>query len=328
MSLFRDTRAILVESIFWDERHDAVVWVDISAGTVHRGPLDGAVDGSDDEVARLPPPVSAIQPVADEHGGGYIGALKDEIVLLDDHFAIRERLARVAHRHTGIRFNEGKVDPWGAFVLGSMNTTSDAPDGAIYRIDASGRVETLLGGFAVANGFEWPRDASGEPTGEWLFTDTGAQTVYRARVGNGGAPVAVRPYLVGEPSDGLALAVDGSLWNGLYGGGEVVQWSGGEIARRIALPAPNITCAAFVGPELDTLLVSSARENLTEESLERSPRSGAIFRIHGVGHGFAPTAFGARAATVPVGEPPASTSSASSAFSAASDERTKRWTSD
>ena len=52
-TLFRDTRGILVESIWWDARTDELVWVDITAGTLHRGPLDGARSGGDDRVVRL-----------------------------------------------------------------------------------------------------------------------------------------------------------------------------------------------------------------------------------------------------------------------------------
>ena len=46
-TVFRSTGAILGESLFFDGG-EAMYWCDITAGVVHRSPLDGAVDGSAD----------------------------------------------------------------------------------------------------------------------------------------------------------------------------------------------------------------------------------------------------------------------------------------
>lgn len=284
-AVFRDGGAILVESIWWDRRTDEVVWVDITAGTLHRGPLEGPRDGGADRVAQLPPPVSAVQPAAT---GGYIAALRDEVVLLDADGGIERRVATIPHAHGGMRLNEGKVDPFGRFVVGSMDVTDGEPDGALYAVDPDGAVRTLRGGFAVTNGFEW------SPSGDEMFvTDTATKTVYRASYGPRGELGELRPFLVGLASDGLARAEDGSFLNGVYGGGRVVRWDArGDVAAEWELPAPNITSVAFVGPRSDILLAGSARENLTEEQLAEHPRSGGIFRLDGVGCGAPPYAYG------------------------------------
>lgn len=272
IEVFRDTRAVLVESIWWDDRTDEVVWVDITAGLLHRGPLDGAVDGSDDRVVELPPPLSAVQPAV---GGGYVAALRDRVVLLDADGRIERDLAALRHRHDGMRLNEGKVDPFGRFVVGAMELTSDAPDATLWSVAPHGGVRVLGGGYGVANGFEWSDD------GRTMYvTDTATSTVYRAAYGSEGELGELEPFLVGRASDGLALAADGSFFNGLYGEGAVARWSAdGDVVAEIAMPSPNITSVAFAGPDLDVLLVGSARENLTEEQLQRHPLSGGIFRL-------------------------------------------------
>jgi len=270
--LFRDTRAILVESIFWDARTDEVVWVDITAGALHRSPWDGAVDGSDDRVIALPPPVSAVQPAA---GGGYVAALKDRVVLLGSDGHLARELARIEHRHAGIRLNEGKVDPFGRFVVGAMDATEGDPDAGVYAVSPEGELTTLLGGFATANGFEWSADGS-----TMYVTDTATRTVYRASYGPSGDLGELEPLLTGRTSDGLARTADGDLVNGIYGDGEVVRWGAdGSVRDTYPLPVPNITSVAFAGPGLDVLLVGSARENLTEDELSRHPHSGGIFRL-------------------------------------------------
>ncbi|GMM97371.1 SMP-30/gluconolactonase/LRE family protein [Microbacterium sp. MTN4-26] len=273
VEVFRSLRSVLVESIFWDDRTGEVVWVDITAGTLHRGHLDGAVDGSDDVVVALPVPVSAVQPA---QGGGFVAALKDRVVLLGPGGTVVDELASVTHAHGGIRFNEGKVDPYGRFVVGAMDVSVGDPDAGLYLVDADGRLDVLLGGFGVANGFEWSDDAR-----EMYVTDTATQTVYRGSYAAGTDPLGeLEPFLVGHASDGLALDTDGRFWNGVYGGGEVLCWSpDGEVLARIPMPAPNVTSVAFAGPDRDQLLVGTARENLTEEDLEASPLSGSILRI-------------------------------------------------
>lgn len=275
--VFRDTPAILVESIWWDARTAELVWVDISAGTLHRGPLDGAVDGSDDRVTELPPPLSAVQPRA---SSGYIAALGDRIVTLDEDGLIVETIAKLDHAHAGLRSNEAKVDPRGRFVIGSMNVTTGQPDAALYVVDRSG-LRTLRGGFGVANGFEWSADGS-----TMYLTDTAVKTVYRAAYSADGTLGALQPWLVGHDSDGLALDTEGRFWNGVYGSGTVLRWSAdGTVEEELTVPAPNVTSVAFGGPDLSSLFVGTARENLTEDDLVRAPLSGAIFRFDGLATG-------------------------------------------
>ncbi|MDZ8170794.1 SMP-30/gluconolactonase/LRE family protein [Microbacterium xanthum] len=288
VEVFRDLRSVLVESIFWDDRTGEVVWVDITAGTLHRGRLDGAVDGSDDRVVALPAPVSAVQPAAD---GGYVAALKDRVVLLGADGELRDELARVEHAHDGIRFNEGKVDPYGRFVVGAMDVTVGDPDAGLYLVDEQGRIDILRGGFGVANGFEWTDDGS-----EMFVTDTSTSTVYRAPYRDGAQPLGeLRPFLVGHASDGLVRDTDGRFWNGVYGGGEVLCWSPeGDVIARVPMPAPNVTSVAFAGPERKDLLVGTARENLTEADLVDSPRSGSILRIRTTATGRPVHTFGRR----------------------------------
>lgn len=272
VTVFRDTRAVLVESIWWDGRTDEVVWVDITAGLLHRGRLDGAVDGSDDRVVELPPPVSAVQPA---RGGGYVAALKDRVVLLDADGRIERELAPLHHRHDGMRLNEGKVDPFGRLIVGGMELTTDDPDATVWSVGIAGDVRALVGGFGVANGMEWSDDAR-----TMYVTDTATSTVYRGSYGAEGDLGELEPFLVGRPSDGLTRADDGSFVSAFYGEGTIGRWdAAGDLVGEIALPAPNLTSVAFVGPQHDILLVGSARENLTEEQLQQHPLSGGIFRL-------------------------------------------------
>lgn len=293
LSVFRDTQAILGESLVWDPTVDAtqpagaMLWCDITAGVIHRSPLGAPADGTGDITIALPPPVASFHPAEFDGVRGYVVSLGDRVVLVDDSGRIARDLATVPHAHDGLRLNEGKVDPAGRWVTGSMDLTRKDPDGAFYSVSPSGELRLLLGGIAVGNGLEWSED------GSWIwFTDTGAGTVYRGAYSANGEITEVEPFLLGAPHDGLAMTADGSFWGALYGESRVVHYdaAGGEL-EHVELPVPNVTSVAFGGPGLETLYVASARENLTEQQLESTPLSGAIFALETGSTGRAPRTF-------------------------------------
>ena len=129
----------------------------------------------------------------------------------------------------------------------------------------------------LSNGLAW------SPDGSVLYSvDTTPGIVY-ARPYNavsgawGERAVALRIANGGSP-DGLCIDAAGNLWIAIWGAGQVRCYTpGGELVAAVEVPAPHVTSVAFVGPELDTLLITSARE-------DDSPSAGHLFttRIPGV----------------------------------------------
>lgn len=281
--LFRSAQAVLAESLWWDADAEAMLWCDIAAGTLNASRIADPPDGSADTVIALGPPLASFQPAA---AGGVVAAFEDTVELVTD--GVRETVARLEHPHPGMRLNEGKCDPAGSFVVGSMDL-GGAPDGSIRRVRPDGAVELLVAGLATANGFEWSADGR-----TFYFTDTAVKTVYRAPYDPDGPLGEPEPLLSGHASDGLALDVDGCFWNGCFGEGRVVRWTpDGEIDLEVGIPAPNVTSVGFGGPGLSTLFVATARENLTERQLEDAPSSGNLFAIATSTSGRPVHAFGA-----------------------------------
>jgi len=276
--VFRNTKAILGESLIWDASRNAMLWCDITAGLLHASPLDGAVDGSTDATLHLPAPLASFG-LAD---AGFVVSLEDRVVITDGDGHITDTLATIDHRRAGLRLNEGKVDPGGRWVTGSMILVGDDPVGAYYSVTAGG-ARTLFGGLGVANGLEWSRGGD-----RVYFTDTSVSTIYSGAYSSAGEISDVEVWHAGTPNDGLAIDADGCFWSALYGGGRVIRYSSdGTELESIALPVPNLTSVAFGGPDMSTLFVASARENLTEDQLERHPLSGALFAIETTTSGFA-----------------------------------------
>jgi sugar lactone lactonase YvrE len=282
--VFRDAKAVLAESIVWDPAGD-LLWCDITRGLIHRSPVDGPADGSADTLISLDPPLASFHQAA---AGGFVVSLGDRVVRVDDAGDVGETLAVVAHAEGEMRMNEGKVDPAGRWVSGSMVLATDDPVGAIYSVDAQGFLEVVRQGIGVANGFEWTPDGT-----RMYFTDTAEGTVYRGAYSADGELSDVEPLITGAPHDGLTIDEEGHLWSAVYGEGRIARYTpGGEEEFSISLPVPNITSVAFGGRDLSTLFVGSARENLSEEDLERYPLSGAIFSIETRTHGLRPRTFG------------------------------------
>lgn len=79
--------------------------------------------------------------------------------------------------------------------------------------------------------------------------------------------------------DGMTIDEEGMLWVAHWGGFGVYRWNplNGEWIGTIKLPVPHITSCAFAGERLDRLVITTARQDLSEEELEKYPASGDVF---------------------------------------------------
>ena len=85
---------------------------------------------------------------------------------------------------------------------------------------------------------------------------------------------------MGSP-DGVAIDEEGMLWIAQWGGFGIYRWNPekGELISKIEVPVPQVSSCAFVGENLDHLLITTARENMKEEELIKYPQSGDAFLV-------------------------------------------------
>lgn len=57
----------------------------------------------------------------------------------------------------------------------------------------------------------------------------------------------------------------------------------GKLLRTIRLPAERISSVAFGGRKLDVLYVTSTYDEMTTDEIRKSPYSGSLFSIKGLG---------------------------------------------
>lgn len=248
--LLLDARARLGECPVWDATLGCIWWVDIDASKLHRTGWPGGAD----RVELLTGTPGSLALSSD---GGLLAAAGDSIW---EHSVEHGLQLRVSHPMSeGQRWNDGKADPRGRFVVGTTSRSEVPATGcaALWCIEG-GCSRLLLDDLTISNGLAWSHDGS-----SLFYIDTPTQRIdefdYDLAVG---ATSRRRTFAevdadLGAP-DGLALDADGGIWVALWGGGCVIRLMDGKIDARIDIGHPYPTCPAFVGDRLDHLLITSA----------------------------------------------------------------------
>ena len=262
----------LGEGPVWDLGRGLLWWVDILAGHVHAiDPGTGArtwFEAGD--------PVGA---AGLTRSGGLVLALMDGFALADHDGQRLTRLPGFGTDRSAVRFNDGKPDPWGNFCAGTMAwDETGSPPGSLYRLSPDGTVTEQFGGVGLSNGLDWTEDRklfyyADSNSGRVDLFDTDPAT---------GALGSRRPFVTfpeaeGFP-DGLTLDAEGCVWLAVWDSGEVRRFTpDGRLDTVVRLPARQVTSAAFGGPDLGTLYITTAWEGLTAADLAEQPHAGDIF---------------------------------------------------
>jgi sugar lactone lactonase YvrE len=261
----------LAEGPVWDAGRQRLLWVDILAGDVHAfDPVSGARSQFS---AGLP-----VGSVGLATGGGLVLAVVDGFAVCGPDGEQLTRLPGLRTDATAVRFNDGKPDPWGGFCAGTMQWRSESEPGCLYRLSASGEVSELVRGVRISNGLDWTDDrrrfyyVDSPSGGVDCFTvdpETGTLTGRRR--------FADIPPALGV-ADGLTIDADGGVWVAIFGGGELRRYTpDGRLDRVVSLPVSQVTSAAFGGPDLGVLYITTAHENFTPADLRSQPHAGDIF---------------------------------------------------
>jgi sugar lactone lactonase YvrE len=282
-----ETGAQLGERPVWDPNTNAVIWVDISTGNLHRFTPHSAGQhsagqhsaGQQDVVLGSPGvPVGAAAPRA---GGGYVLAAADGFRLTDADGLPEGPSLRPPGMPDDARFNDGACDQAGRFWAGTEAADMKSPVASLYRLDPDGSVTVMLTGIAESNGLGWSPDAT-----VFYYTDSG-EDISRVRAfgfdlaaGTLGDEYDLIRFGPGDGmADGLVVDAEGCLWIAMWEGGCVRRYSpAGELLGLYPVPPSRPTCPGFGGPGLDELYLTTAWEGMTDEQRAAEPLAGHLLR--------------------------------------------------
>lgn len=264
----------LGEGPVWDEQTHTLLFVDIDGGFVHRFDVAAGTLAS----------FSSSEPVGSlglRDDGGLImargasfarcGPAGEDLELVGDFSADQAR----------VRFNDGKVDPWGRFVAGTLALDGSSPVGALYRLETDGKVTTLLEDVTTSNGLAWTTDYA-----HLYYVDSATRGVdiFDLEPSDGTMLRRRRLVDIGGPDagpDGIAVDVEDCVWVACWGLSCVRRYTPtGTLDREVRVPTSHVTSVAFGGENLDDIYITSARKGLSAGDIASQPRAGDLFIAH------------------------------------------------
>ncbi|MGY2228688.1 SMP-30/gluconolactonase/LRE family protein [Pseudomonas tolaasii] len=274
--LIVDARNAVGECPVWGPEENALYWVDIPNGGLQRW---SAASG---HVAAWKAP-QMLACIARTDAGNWVAGMETGFFQLTPHndgSLDTTPLAGVKHPRPDMRLNDGRCDRQGRFWAGSMvlNMGLNAAEGSLYRYASGSAPHAQLGGFITLNGLAFSPDgrtmyaSDSHPLVQqiWAFDydiDTGTPSNRRVFVD--------MHHFLGRP-DGAAVDADGCYWICANDAGLIHRFTpDGRLDRSLTVPVKKPTMCAFGGSRLDTLFVTSIRDDNSEQSL-----SGGVFALN------------------------------------------------
>ena len=253
------------ENPLWDEREGRLYWADIDTARLFR--VDHA-SGEHECFHRGPDKIGAF---TFQDDGSLLLFEVDRIALL-----AKDGTRRVLAEHIDRdmkRFNDAIADPEGRVFVGSIGQTDDS--GGLYRVDRDGSVEPMWKGTGCANGMGFSPDLQ-----HFYWTCSTTFLIYVADYQRESGALTNRrifhraPREQGIP-DGMAVDRAGHVWSARWDGSTLLRLDpSGNVVERAEFPVTRVSSAAFGGPALDTLYVTTAGGRWGD-----SPDDGTLYRF-------------------------------------------------
>ena len=266
--LFHRAECSVGEGPFW---HDGrFYWVDILGSSLYSCDSTGA----NTTIRSVPSHLGAAAP----WGEGFIAATRQGVGILsaEGNFTLLADSPKLAANR---RCNDGKLDPAGRFWFGTNDYEFKPGAGALYRVSPDGSVKEISTGLILPNGLAWDG-----PAERFYFIDTFTHRVDVFDFDLASGDVANRrvafevPREFGLP-DGMTYDRLGRLWVAFWGGSRVVAFDPGSGRPVGQVRAPTrLTSSCCLGPDGNTLYITTARNTLSDEVLRQEPLAGSVFR--------------------------------------------------
>lgn len=252
-----DVVAALGECPVWSGEEQVLYWEDIDGKAMHR--YDPVADTTDSRPL-LGRPGSF---VLTRTSGRLLVATEAELVWLDWASGETTPFTQAEDPARGNRLNDGRCDPAGRFVVGTMHPVPEEGHfaGSLYSIDHTGAVSTLENEVGVPNGLVFDEQRS-----RMYWTDTLRKVIwmwdYDLDTGERHNKQVFFDYeahdeVPGLP-DGACLDADGCYWSAsVYGWCMTRITPEGVVDRMVDVPVQKPSMPAFGGSDLSTMYITT-----------------------------------------------------------------------
>jgi len=267
-----DVQNELGEGVVWNEATSTVWWTDIERSTLFEYHLGSGGLKS----WNTPHRVGSFGFVENDHR--LIVAFDCGIAFFDLSTLAVQWLYGPDVLANGLRFNDGKIDPFGVFWAGTMVEKPEEPKtfGSLYSIDSLNTLTEHIINITTSNGLCW------SPDGSILYhADSPRRTIWRYRYDPEKNTITDKQTFAktgeGMFPDGSTVDRDGGVWNAYWGGAQIARYrNDGEKSLVLEVPVDLPSCVAFGGDDLNLLFVTTARLSLSDSRLKKRPKSGSL----------------------------------------------------
>ncbi len=267
-----NSKSLLGEGPLYNDKENALYWTDIKGMKLFRYDLESKVVKN----YRFTKPI-----------GSFAFTCNDEIIVTTTsgfEYAILNENRFVSIVNPEInkphnRFNDGKCDAKGRYFAGTMDNNEKEITGSLYSFDGDG-IEKLEDNLFISNGLGWSPNSS-----KFYLTDSPKRVIYVYDYDLELGKISNKKIFAnidekdGYP-DGLCVDSEGYIWSAHWYGWKITRYApDGSIDSIYDIPVPKVTSCNFGGKELDTLFITTASFELSEEELKKAPLSGYTFAL-------------------------------------------------
>jgi L-arabinonolactonase len=273
----------LGECALWHAEQQAIYWIDIEEAHIYRY----YVISEKFEKFSLPQRIGSFAFTPQDNQ--IIAAFAQGIAHYDLTTDKLQWISQPELTISGNRFNDGKADRQGRFWAGTMvenedlekekdeSDTSPEKKANLYCVNHQHNSVKKLTNIIISNGLCWNK------AGNILFhADSSSHRIFRYDYCKINGDLANKRIFAKTNDttfpDGSTVDAQDHLWNAQWGSSNIVRYDTfGQVDLSLSLPVSQPSSIAIGGPNLDWLIITTAKHDLSEQALTEQPLAGNLF---------------------------------------------------